>query len=203
MHDDDALLMDRATGERSLDETSLSKKDDDAFLIPCNTAGPLPQLTPLPQMFGNLSPDRRSSRRCALTLRIASRELLDAPGVVVSLHLHHADVLDFGSLGRLAINPKSLLEGVRLRTFCNLDLTTASEPRKFTCRVSIIAQAEGLELNRLHLWIATSCGLSLLSPSRTALSRRLIASGRLDSLKRNLLDDGRMPPVHGLSARVE
>ena len=105
-------------------------------------------------------------RHCAA----AARHLLDSPRDIRVLHgdLHHGNVLDFGSQGWLAIDPKGLL-GERGFDFANIftnpDLADASHPvatapDRFARRLVVVAETAGLERRRLLLWILAWAGLS-------------------------------------------
>lgn len=96
--------------------------------------------------------------------------LLSSPHDEVVLHgdLHHGNILDFGTRGWLAIDPKGLL-GERgfdyANIFTNPDLAEPSrpvaiEPERFTQRVNIVSEIARIERQRLLMWIVAWCGLS-------------------------------------------
>jgi streptomycin 6-kinase len=108
-HDSDALLLERATGTRSLTAMAKDGNDDEASRILCAVAArlhaprssPPPELVPLPRWFEALAPVADSQGGI---LRLASRtaqELLREPRDIAVLHgdIHHANVLDFGPRG--------------------------------------------------------------------------------------------------------
>lgn len=116
--DDDALLMERVTGERSLVAMALGGQDREASEIlvgvverlhaPRRFAIPT-TLTPLARWFEPLfrqAGEHRGLGRCAAV----ARELLDDPRDIAPLHgdIHHENVLDGGARGWLAIDPKGL-----------------------------------------------------------------------------------------------
>jgi streptomycin 6-kinase len=77
--------------------------------------------------------------------------------------MQHGNVLDFGTRGWLAIDPKGLF-GERgfdfANIFCNPDLAVATAPGRLTRQVAILAEAAGLDRNRLLKWILAYAGLS-------------------------------------------
>jgi streptomycin 6-kinase len=168
-----ALLLERATGERSLVAMAGDGRDDEASRILCAVAarlhaprgGPPPELIPLPRWFGALEP--AAAREGGILRRAAAtaRELLAAPQEVVVLHgdIHHVNVLDFGPRGWLAIDPKRLV-GERYfdyaNLFCNPDLAIATAPGRLARQASVVAAAAGLERARLLRWILAWAGLS-------------------------------------------
>lgn len=172
-HEGDALLLERATGERSLAAMARSGEDDEATRIICTAAGALhgcrgvrPEgLTPLDVRFQSLFSAAESQggllARCAET----ARNLLAAPQDVVALHgdLHHGNVLDFGPRGWLAIDPKGLL-GERGFDFANLlrnpDPETAKAPGRFARQADVVAAAASLDRGRLLMWALAWFGLS-------------------------------------------
>lgn len=94
--------------------------------------------------------------------------LLSSPHNEVVLHgdLHHGNILDFGTRGWLAIDPKGLL-GERgfdyANIFTNPDLAeptrpVAIEPETFTQRVNIVSEIARIERQRLLMWIVAGVG---------------------------------------------
>ncbi|MBL6082258.1 APH(6) family putative aminoglycoside O-phosphotransferase [Belnapia sp. T18] len=174
----DALLMERATGPASLGDMARSGQDDEACHILCAAAArlhaprpkPPPELTPLAAWFGELWP--AADRHGGILARSAetARALLAHPREVGALHgdLHHGNVLDFGTRGWLAIDPKHLI-GERGFDFANIftnpDLAdptqpVATQPGRFARRLDIVAAASGLERRRLVSWVLAWAGLS-------------------------------------------
>jgi streptomycin 6-kinase len=172
-HEDDALLLERATGTRSLEAMARDGRDDEASRIICAVAarlhalrGALPSdLVPLEEWFRGLWPAAETHggilRRGAET----ARELLDTPQEVGVLHgdLHHGNVLDFGPGGWLAIDPKRLV-GQRGFDFVdvlrNPDADVALAPGRLARQASIVAEAAQLERTRLLQWTLAFTGLS-------------------------------------------
>lgn len=177
-YDDGAILLDRATGRRSLAEMAWSGNDAQACRIICHAASRLhlprnastPALTPLHHWFRDLAPAAKKHggimTRCAEVANV----LLSSPQNEVVLHgdLHHGNILDFGIKGWLAIDPKGLV-GERgfdyANIFTNPDLANPTrpvgiEPEIFLQRVNIVSEAAGIERQRLLMWIIAWCGLS-------------------------------------------
>ena len=178
--EEDAVLLERATGTRSLIAMVEAGSDAAADAIVCRTALALhaasdaalspelpetPELVPLGtwfrQLFAHadeLTPFHRRGADLA-------RELLDDERDVVVLHgdLHHANVLDFGERGWLAIDPKALL-GERTFDYCNLlcnpDPVRAVEPGRLEARFAAVASAAALDRGRFARWLAAWCALS-------------------------------------------
>jgi len=176
--DHTALLMERATGPGSLAAMARGGEDDAACRILCAVAArlhaarpaPAPALIPLADWFGDLAP--AAARHGGILIHCAKTacELLEEPRECAVLHgdLHHGNVLDFGARGWLAIDPKQLV-GERGFDFANIfinpDLAdptrpVATEPGRFTRRLTVVAEAAGLERQRLLRWILAWTGLS-------------------------------------------
>ncbi|RXZ72309.1 hypothetical protein ESP51_05230 [Agromyces albus] len=177
-HEGDAVLMERATGPRSLAHLSVSGADAAATEVLCATAAVLheasadvldspgpPDLVPLRTWFRDLfahadelTPFHRRGADLALAL-------LDDERDVVALHgdVHHANVLDFGERGWLAIDPKGLL-GDRTFDYCNLFCNPspelALEPGRLEARFAQVTDAAGFESHRLARWLMAWCALS-------------------------------------------
>jgi streptomycin 6-kinase len=126
---EEALLMERATGSRSLLDIAVNGGDACAGEILAATVARLhrpraaalpPTLVPLEQHFASLfehASEHLLLGRSAATARV----LLDTPRDVIPLHgdLHHSNVLDGGARGWLAVDPKGLL-GERTYDVANL-----------------------------------------------------------------------------------
>jgi len=172
--DDPAILLERATGERSLVAMTRAGEDEAATrilsqaLLRLHTErpGPLPaHLTPLPEWFAALPPAaERHGGILATSWRLA-RELLRTPRDLRPLHgdLHHENVLDAGARGWLAIDPKGLF-GERGFDYafmtCTPDLETAGAPGVLARRARIVCAEAGLELERYLRWVVACAGLS-------------------------------------------
>jgi streptomycin 6-kinase len=173
-HDGDALLMERAMGEGSLVQRARNDRDDETSRLICDVAArlhaprdrPAPQfLVPLTRWFAELEP---AAGRYGGLLNLAAstaRELLETSQDIVVLHgdIHHGNILDFGSRGWLAIDPKGLV-GERGFDFVNLlrnpDAQIALAPGRFSRQVTVIAEAAGLDRVRLLKWTLAFTGLS-------------------------------------------
>lgn len=177
-HENEAILLARATGAASLSAMSREGQDAEACRILCLTANqlhaspkrPLPPLTPLDEWFAPLKPAARKYGGILARSAEIAEELLSTPHDVVALHgdLHHENVLDFGASGWLAIDPKGL-KGERGFDFANIftnpDLgnpvpRVATVPGIFNQRLRIVTETAGLDRNRLLKWIIAWCGLS-------------------------------------------
>ncbi|WP_285418724.1 aminoglycoside phosphotransferase family protein [Pseudomonas sp. efr-133-TYG-5] len=172
-HHGDALLLERAMGRRSLRHMALTGADDTASRILCAALARLhaPRPTPPPPLV-ELGPWFASLREAASAQGGAyarslytAEALLAEPQDVVVLHgdMHHDNVLDFGSRGWLAIDPKRV-RGERgydyANLICNPELPTASDPQRFHRQVEVIAEAARLERRRLLQWVLAFAGLS-------------------------------------------
>ncbi|KRC70915.1 Aminoglycoside/hydroxyurea antibiotic resistance kinase [compost metagenome] len=177
-HDDDAILLERATGTRSLAHYARNGRDDEATRILCGVlkalhaprGKPLPALRTLEEWFAELWPMARTHGGILAHSARHARALLDDPQDVTVLHgdAHHDNVLDFGERGWLVIDPKRL-HGDRAfdyaNIFCNPDLTdpvppVATVPGQFERRLDIIVAHAGLDRRRLLRWVVAWCGLS-------------------------------------------
>ena len=171
---EDALLMERATKGRSLVQVVRTAGDDEASRIACAVvaklhaprAHPPPALTPLVEWFNPLAAMARvQGGVLAVAARVAA-ELLGSPEPEVVLHgdIHHANILDFGARGWLAIDPKGLV-GERYfdyaNLFCNPDFETATAPGRFRRQIEVVAAAAQLQRHRLLAWTVVWAGLSV------------------------------------------
>jgi streptomycin 6-kinase len=172
-HHGDAVLLERATGHRSLAQMAREGRDDEASRIMCEVAArlhaprqrELPELIPLRRWFAELEPAAARHGGILSQAAAVARALLDQPHEVSVLHgdLHHGNVLDFGARGWLAIDPKRLI-GERGFDFANIlrnpDLEIAKAPRRLARQTMVIAEAARLERARLLRWIFAYAGLS-------------------------------------------
>ncbi|CAM2952593.1 Aminoglycoside/hydroxyurea antibiotic resistance kinase [Legionella steigerwaltii] len=171
---DDALLMERAVGKRSLVCMTKTGQDDEASKIICDVVSRLhaKNKKPLPATLVPLTTWFRSLHSAAIerggifthAARVA-RELLQNPQETVVLHgdIHHQNILDSGTHGWIAIDPKGLL-GERgfdyANIFCNPDWDIAARPGRLARQATVVAEAAGLERSRLMKWILAYAGLS-------------------------------------------
>jgi streptomycin 6-kinase len=173
-HEDDALLMERASGGDSLIDFSLNGRDDEASRIICAAVArlhaprdqaPPETLVPLERWFEALEPAATRHGGILRESAAAARRLLAEPQEIVVLHgdIHHGNILDFGEHGWLAIDPKGLL-GERgfdyANTFCNPDYDIATAPGRLARQASIVAGAANVDRTRLLQWILAYAGLS-------------------------------------------
>ena len=173
-----AILLERATGTGSLADMSWTGNDAQACRIICHAASKLhfsrnastPALTPLHHWFGDLAPAAKKHGGILTRCAVVANVLLSSPHDEVVLHgdLHHGNILDFGTRGWLAIDPKGLL-GERgfdyANIFTNPDLAEPTRPvaielETFTQRVNIVSEIAKIERQRLLMWIVAWCGLS-------------------------------------------
>lgn len=173
-HDDDAALMERATGPSSLLTMAMQGEDGEASRIMCRTAArlhaprakPLPSdLVPLDRWFRDLEPAARNhGGMLAACAEVAARLLADQRDQTI-LHgdIHHENILDFGPRGWLAIDPKRV-HGERgydfANIFCNPELPTVNKPGRLQSQLPIVCTEADLEPKRLLQWIIAYAGLS-------------------------------------------
>lgn len=174
----EAVLLERATGERNLVQLVETGHDDEATRIICDAAEQIhrassdvlgardqPQLIDLPTWFRHLplhadrlGPVHRRGGDLAADLLGDARE-----PVVLHGDLHHGNVLDFGARGWLAIDPKGLL-GERAFDYCNLlcnpSHERALEPGRLERQFGVVLAATGVEPDRFARWLVAWCALS-------------------------------------------
>jgi streptomycin 6-kinase len=172
-YDGEALLLERATGRRSLLAMVHEGHDDEATRILCQAIArlhaprdkPLPAIIPLEPWFAELWPMADSQGGLIAETAIVARRLLAAQRDILPLHgdIHHENVLDFGARGWLAIDPKRLV-GDRAfdyaNLFCNPEFASATAPGALERRLAIVLAQSGLDRTRLLEWIFAWCGLS-------------------------------------------
>ena len=173
-HDDDAVLLERATGTRSLLTMAKEGQDDEASRIICRTAaklhaprtGALPaDLVSLDRWFDELEPTARAHGGTFAECAEVARHLLADPQEPIVLHgdIHHQNIMDFGERGWLVIDPKRVY-GERgydfANTFCNPDLTFATSPGRLQKQLPIVCAEAALQPKRLLQWIIAYAGLS-------------------------------------------
>jgi len=173
-YEGDALLLERALGKASLVEMARCGRDDEATRIICAVATRLhatenrpapPSLRPLSRWFEVLEPAASTHGGVLRRAADAARELLAEPRDISVLHgdIHHANVLDFGERGWLAIDPKRLV-GERgfdfANIFCNPDREIATAPGRLARQSHVVAEAAAMDRVRLLKWILAYSGLS-------------------------------------------
>ncbi|HEV2365536.1 MAG TPA: aminoglycoside phosphotransferase family protein [Caulobacteraceae bacterium] len=176
-----ALLLERATGRRSLAQMSARGGDDEAIRILCGAVRRLhrPRPTPAPRTVVRLERwfralRQEAPRRGGVLLRSleAWRALAASPAETVVLHgdIHHDNVLDFGARGWLAIDPKGIV-GDRgydyANMLCNPSLGEAGKwlaevgtAARLSSRLHVVTAKSGLERRRVLLWLLAYTGLS-------------------------------------------
>ncbi|WP_394550871.1 aminoglycoside phosphotransferase family protein [Agromyces sp. MMS24-JH15] len=176
--DGHAVLIERATGGRDLVRMVQEGEDDEATRILVATAErlhratpavlalePVPELVDLRTWFRELF--ARADDLTPLHRRgadVAAR-LLDDPRDEVVLHgdLHHGNVLDFGTHGWLAIDPKGLIGESTFdlcNPLCNPSHERALLPGRLARQFAVAAEASGVEAGRLADWLLAWCALS-------------------------------------------
>ncbi|GAN59089.1 streptomycin 3''-phosphotransferase [Acetobacter cibinongensis] len=177
-HDKGALLLERAVSGRSLADLVYADQDDDATRYLCQTAELLhsvplrhpEQMRPLKSWFADLLASPSHSAEWVQNCARQAHSLLSAPQEQLALHgdLHHGNVLDFGTRGWCAIDPKGLY-GERVADFAALFLNPdladsqrpyAISPHRFEQRVRLVSSHAKLDAVRLLQWIHAWSGLS-------------------------------------------
>jgi streptomycin 6-kinase len=173
LHDECAILMERANSGSSLVEIVNNGQDSEASRILCGVAGrlhchpsPYPgSLVPLTSWFKELMLYSTQYGGIFAECGAIADLLLHHQQDIVALHgdIHHGNVLDFGERGWLAIDPKGLL-GERgfdyANIFCNPDTAIAKRPGRLIEQAAVVANAAGLDSMRLIQWVAAWAGLS-------------------------------------------
>jgi streptomycin 6-kinase len=173
--DQDAVLMERTTGSRSLMDMAVRGDDLGAGEILADTvtslhaarAQPRPQtLVPLTRQFASLF-ERADEHRWLQLSAACARALLAAPRDVIALHgdLHHDNVLDGGARGWLAIDPKGLV-GERTYDVANLlgnpwphgAIVHSSE--RMARMAKLYADRLGMDLHRILAFALAHAGLA-------------------------------------------
>jgi streptomycin 6-kinase len=174
LQNENAILMERATGSRSLKEMARSHQDDEATAIICSVVAklhsvshkPLPEkMVPLSRWFKSLEMIAGKQEGLLKNAWFTAQYLLQKPQEITILHgdIHHQNILDFGRHGWLAIDPKGLL-GERYfdyaNIFCNPDEKTATKTGRLEKQARLISELAKLNYQRLLQWILAYAGLS-------------------------------------------
>jgi streptomycin 6-kinase len=187
--DGDAILIERATGDRDLTTLANSGEDgdDEATRILCRTAlrlhavddRPRPDgLVGLPTWFRELSAEaaEHPEEHGGLYAHAATvaAELIAHPVADVVLHgdLHHGNVLDFGTDGWLAIDPKHIAGDPGFdyaNILCNPDARLAIAPGRFERQLRVICATTGVEEGRMLRWAFAWAALSACWSERGGL----------------------------------
>jgi streptomycin 6-kinase len=172
--DGEALLLERLQGPRSLAGMARDGRDDDASAILCGVADRLhaPRAKPAPSDLAPLSTWLRALAPAAgarggilAASQAMAGRLLTANEEPCVLHgdLHHANVLDAGARGWLAIDPKGIC-GPRAYDYanilCNPDAETALAPGRLARQVTVVAEAARLPRERVLQWLLVHAGVS-------------------------------------------
>jgi streptomycin 6-kinase len=172
-HGKNAILMERAETDTSLADVARNGRDDEASRIICAVLAklhaprgrPQPALVPLSEWFQALGHAAHAQGGILRLAATTASNLLARQQDISVLHgdMHHGNVLDFGSRGWLAIDPKGLI-GDRCfdyaNIFCNPDHETAIMPGRLGRQVGVVAEAAQLDPIRLRAWIVAWAGLS-------------------------------------------
>jgi streptomycin 6-kinase len=185
-YDADALLMERATGERSLRRMVLDGREDEANTIVCEVVQQLHahicaqprDLPPLSSWFQSLATPARQQGAIFANCHEIADALLRDPHDIVALHgdIHYDNILDSGHNGDshddhnldsshrgwVAIDPKGVIgeKGFDYANlFCNPTIEVATSPARLPLQVPIVAARAGLEPQRLLRWIIAWSGL--------------------------------------------
>jgi len=172
--EDDAVLLERVTGRRSLAAMAGGGEDLAAMAILCDAAAalhtprtaPVPAtLVPLARWFRALGPSAEGRGGVLSKAFEVSQDLLADQREVRPLHgdIHHGNILDGGVRGWLAIDPKGLI-GDRgydhANMICNPGPEPSQDPARIAARVDLVAERSGLGRERLLRWLLAYCGLS-------------------------------------------
>jgi streptomycin 6-kinase len=173
--DENALVLERAIGSRSLVTMAISGRDADAAEILAETLTKLHaprdcsvalELTPLERHFSSLY-DRAGMMPILGRCASLARGLLATERDVLPLHgdLHHENVVDGGRRGWLAIDPKALL-GERTYEVANLHCNPAPhadlvhQPGRMRWLAEFYAARLGLDARRVLAFALAHAGLS-------------------------------------------
>ncbi|KRC52068.1 hypothetical protein ASE16_03140 [Leifsonia sp. Root227] len=178
--DGDAILIERATGDRDLVTIAGSGQDGDdaATRILCSTADRLHAVDDRPRPAGLVGlavwfrelfeeaadhPDAHDGLY-AHAATVAG-ELIAHPVADLVLHgdLHHGNVLDFGADGWLAIDPKHVAGDPGFdyaNILCNPDARTALAAGRFERQLGVICASTGVAPARMLRWAFAWAALS-------------------------------------------
>lgn len=169
--DRDAILMERATGCRSLAEIDAAGGEEEALGVLCDVAaalhairGPVPsEVMPLSSWLARLIEVAPASEFFGRMAMKAGRLLSEERDIRV-LHgdLHHWNVLDGGRRGWLAIDPNGI-EGERAFEFALMTLpanvTDDTDPAVLRSRGEIVSRLAQVNPQRLLHWLAVQAAL--------------------------------------------
>lgn len=197
--EEEAILLERISGQRSLLTMVQNGQDDAASRIICHVAARLhgqnkplrPELPELPTQFDALEAAAKTQGGIYANAASIAAKLLAAPQDLTVLHgdIHHGNILDAGIRGWLAIDPKGLI-GERgfdfASLFCNPNFTTATSPNRLSRQIDIVAETAALDRHRLLSWVVAWSGLSAswhLESDSNPATALAVASIALDELR--------------------
>ncbi|HEV7320975.1 MAG TPA: aminoglycoside phosphotransferase family protein [Ensifer sp.] len=172
--DTDAVLIERADSQRNLFHMAMTGSDEEVTRIICRSVAELhaPRSTPIPtdlvpldKWFSSLETAAPAQGGLFARALDAAKTLLADPEPPVVLHadVHHANILDFGERGWLAIDPKRVV-GDRgydyANLFCNPELPLVTAPGRLQRHLPIVAEEAGLAPRRILNWVLAYAGLS-------------------------------------------
>lgn len=172
--DADAVLMERTDSRKNLFHMAMTGSDLDVTRIICRTvarlhaprSAPVPSdLIPLDKWFSSLEAAAPGQGGLFARALDAAKTLLADPEPPVVLHgdVHHANILDFGDRGWLAIDPKRVV-GDRgydyANLFCNPELPLVTAPGRLQRHLPVVAEETGMAPRRLLHWVLAYAGLS-------------------------------------------
>ncbi|MGN6426160.1 MAG: aminoglycoside phosphotransferase family protein [Leifsonia sp.] len=177
--DGDAVVMERATGDRSLAALAESGPagDDEATRVLCRTGLALHRVDDVPRPGGIVglrrwfrelfehAAEHPGAHDGLFPVAAATADALVGGGADVVLHgdLHHGNVLDFGAHGWRAIDPKHLHGDPAFdfaNILCNPSPAVALRPGRLERTVAVIAEETGVDERRMLEWVLAWCGLS-------------------------------------------
>ncbi len=159
-------VLERASGPRDLRRMSERGEDAEAVRILCRAAsrlhragrGPRPsELVPLDAWFAALPRAAQHRGGPFASGWAVAKRLLAQDRHTVALHgdIHHGNVLDFGTRGWLAIDPKHVF-GDRTFDYVNIlrnpDVEAMPDPARFERTVAIVVSEAGLDRRRYLEW---------------------------------------------------
>lgn len=170
--EDDAVLMERVLGERSVVEMEDSGDEAGALRILCEVAGALhaprateaPEVLPLSVWIERLHEIGASAGGVLQRASLRGADMLTDQRDQRTLHgdLHHWNVLDGGRRGWLTIDPNGLV-GERAFEFALMvlptNLTYDTDPNVLCRRAHLVAQMAGVDPRRLLAWVVVQAAL--------------------------------------------
>ncbi len=192
------LLMERATGKKSLRQMVLSGVEDEANRIICSVAAKLhranckkiAELTPLKMWFSDLAAAHAKYGGVFGRCWDIADHLLNNQQDIVALHgdIHYDNILDSGGGEWIAIDPKALI-GERTfdfaNLFCNPTAEIAASETRMKKQVPLVAHEAGVHAQRLLQWIVAWSGLSatwILNKGDNARTQIIVAENALKEL---------------------